>query len=426
MLNERIGSGFSWRPWRIYAVGILFYCFAYLLRVYPGIFGHAIKAHLQIESNEVLFGWLAAMYYVGYAPMQIPVGVCVDKLGPRFSLIIACSVSIVGAFVFAVSDSVALSMLGRLLIGFGTAFSYVTALKLASMWLPKRYFATATGAVTALGMTAAALSYNIPIQDVDAHIYSLVMLLPEAIGLVVLLLIVLIVRDRQADAEAGAEASAVSFAQLWSFLREIVSHKQVWLIGMIGCFLYIPSSVFLDVYAKRYLMKVHGLGASQAGLAIFLMFFGWIISSIASGSVSDMLRNRKVLLIFAGLLSCLFSLVLVLVPHLSVFSVYLVLFLLGASCGPHPLCFAMSKENFPAHVAGTAISFANFLIMLGGFLFQPLVAKLIEWHHGGVCALHADCFNAHDYHFAMLFMPLALFTAFLLSFFLKDTGRRDS
>jgi MFS family permease len=423
MQNRGVGSGLGWRPWCIYSVGILFYCFAYLLRVYPGVFDHAIKAHLNIESNEVVFGWLAAMYYVVYAPMQVPVGVCIDKIGPRLSLIIACAVAVAGAYFFAISDSVGLSMFGRMLVGFGAAFSYVTALKLASMWLPKRYFATATGAVTALGMTAAAVSYNVKTQTMSVSDYQSVMLAPVFIGLCVLILVVVFVRNRQVDAAEGEESSAVSFAQLWVFLKKIIASRQLWLIGLIGCFLYIPSSVFLDVYAKSYLMTAQGLSVAQAGVAIFLMFLGWIISSLISGFLSDKFRNRKLPVIMAGFFSCAISSVLIWVPNLSTTSVDCILFLFGVSCGPHPLCFTMSKENFPTSVAGTAISFANFLIMLGGFLFQPLVGKLIQWHHGGVCAPHVDCFTTSDYHFAMMFMPAALLMAFVLSLFLRETGR---
>ncbi len=415
-----------WRPWCIFFIGIFFYCFAYLLRVYPGIYGDAIRSHLRI--SEASFGLLAAMYYFAYAPMQVPVGVLVDRIGPRMSLILACFVAISGGAFFALSDHVGVAMVGRFLVGLGTAFAYVTGLKLAAMWLPKKWFATATGMVTAFGMIAAATSYNMTngsgsiVSSMSAGVYLRTMLMPVWVGLAVLVLIILFVRNRHTAQSADNESSAVSFSQLWGFLKSIVTHRQVWLIGIIGCFLYVPSSVFLDLYAKQYLTQVEGLSSAQVGHAILLMFLGWIISSIVVGNVSDRLRQRKLPLVLASIFSCFFASVLVFVPGLSVVEIYCVMFLFGVSCGPHPLCFTMAKENFPVQVAGTAISFANCLVMMGGFLFQPLVGSLIQWHHKvSVVTAHAS-YTAQDYHFALSFMPLVLLLSFCMTFFLKETG----
>ena len=159
MTFEPQKRGWSLAPMVHFFYWYFFHCFAYLLRVYPGIYGDAIRSHLGI--SEASFSLLAAMYYFAYAPMQVPVGVLVDRIGPRMSLILACFVAIGGGAFFALSDQVGVAMVGRFLVGLGTAFAYVTGLKLAAMWLPKRWFATATGMVTAFGMIAAATSYNI-------------------------------------------------------------------------------------------------------------------------------------------------------------------------------------------------------------------------------------------------------------------------
>jgi MFS family permease len=421
------------QPWVIYLVGILFYCFAYFLRVYPGIYGGVIQAQLGIGVK--MFGVLAAMYYFAYAPMQLPVGVCVDKLGPRFSLLFACAASLIGAYFFASSHWLWLSVCGRFLVGFGTAFAYVTALKLAAMWLPEKYFATATGAVTACGMIAAAVSYDTLGKVKNKTSSALVSsvghtgsaMLPVYIGMGLLLLIFLLVRNRQSSTmENGEEASAVSFDQLKSYIKDIIGHRQIWLIGLIGCCLYLPSSVFLDLYAKNFLTKVEALSSSQAGTAILLMYVGWILSSVISGHFSDRLQNRKKPLVLSCFLAFFFSSLLIFVTAWSSTMVFVLMFLFGVSCGPHPLCFTMSKENCVAKVAGTAIAFANFLIMMGGFLFQPVVAILIQWHHKH--AVNPACwpvlggFNGQDYRVALMFMPFVLLLAFFVSFALKETG----
>ena len=140
----------------IFITGILYYCFAYLLRVYPNIMEDQLLLHFHTTS----FGYslLTVFYYVAYAPMQIPVGVSVDKFGPRKSLLAACLIAMLGVMLFASTSNMGVALFGRFLIGLGAAFAYVTALKLATLWLPPKYFATATGFVTGFGMVAAGIT----------------------------------------------------------------------------------------------------------------------------------------------------------------------------------------------------------------------------------------------------------------------------
>jgi len=58
-----------------------------------------LREYFHISAGG--FGLLASFYYFAYAPMQLPVGVSVDRLGPRRSLIVACLISTLGVFVFA-------------------------------------------------------------------------------------------------------------------------------------------------------------------------------------------------------------------------------------------------------------------------------------------------------------------------------------
>ena len=85
--------------WTIFITGVLYYCFAYLMRVYPSVMVPQLRGYFHITAGG--FGLLTSFYYFAYAPMQLPVGVSVDRIGPRRSLIFACIMSALGVFVFA-------------------------------------------------------------------------------------------------------------------------------------------------------------------------------------------------------------------------------------------------------------------------------------------------------------------------------------
>lgn len=406
----------------VFLTGILYYCFAYLLRIYPSVMMHDLLGRFHISAGS--FGVLTSFYYFAYAPMQLPVGLSVDKIGPRKSLLAACCVSIAGVFMFASSHVFAFALLGRFLIGFGCAFSYVTALKIATIWLPRKYFATATGAVTGAGMVAAIFTdmYLTHVVQTTGYVHALYF--PLITGGILLALIFIMVRDKPSSANASAsddEAYALSFAQLNTFLKLITKNPQMWLIGLIGAFLYMPSTVFLDLWGIPFLKTVYHLSAENAALGISVMLTGWICSSFATGALSDLLGTRKLPLVFACFGSTFIISLILFLPSMSHTLLFTLLFLLGAFCGPHPLCFTLSKENNPHHISGTAIAFANFLIMMGGFVFQPIVGKLLDFGWQGTIVHGIRVYTPSEYIHALSILPVCLLFACVLSMFLNET-----
>ena len=70
-------------------VGALFYCYEFLLRILPGV----LQSELSVAFGHLsatTFGQLAALYYFTYSPMQLPVGMLIDRFGPRRLLSFAC------------------------------------------------------------------------------------------------------------------------------------------------------------------------------------------------------------------------------------------------------------------------------------------------------------------------------------------------
>src|SRR6476469_4223069 len=69
-------------------LAILFYYYEYYLRVAPSFMNAELK--LTFNLSEAAFGNLAAFFYYAYTPMQIPVGMMMDRFGPRRLLTFAC------------------------------------------------------------------------------------------------------------------------------------------------------------------------------------------------------------------------------------------------------------------------------------------------------------------------------------------------
>ena len=408
-------------PWLIVACGMLFYCFNYFLRVSPSVMQPELTEAFHMNATQ--FGTLAAFYYYAYTSMQIPAGMLYDKFGVRFVLSAACLITCIGLSIFIIADSMLIAGCGRFLIGLGCAFAYIGTLKLASVWLPTNRFATVAGLATAIGMISGTLSQTYLTVVVQQVGYQEALRSILFIGFLLSVFILLMVRNRpQSNASTNKPHLPVSISHLKKALRAIATHPQMWLIGLIGCLFYLPSSIFLDLWGIPYLRTVYGFTPTEAVALFSSMFYGWIISGPLIGALSDKIQRRRSPLVFFGSLAAILLCGVFYFPHLSLFALYVIFFLIGFCCGCQSLTFALGKETNSIHISGTAVAVTNMLIMLGGVVFQPIVGKLLDLHTSSSIGLNGlPIYSASDYTFAMSVVPIGVAIGVILCFFLKET-----
>jgi MFS family permease len=410
-------------PWVIVCCGMLFYCYNYFLRVSPSVMQPELVHAFHITATQ--FGSLAGLYYYAYTPMQIPAGMLYDKFGVRFVLCMASLVAVIGLAIFVSSHHLTTASIGRFLIGLGCAFAYIGTLKLASIWLPSNRFATVAGLATAIGMTSGALAQTYLSKAVELIGYKHALHTALIAGIVLSVFLILLVRNKpQGKNHLDTEMQApVNLKQLLFALRLIFTNPQMWLIGIIGCLLYLPSSVFLDLWGIPYLQSVYHLTAEQAVKISAYTFYGWIISGPIIGALSDKIKRRRAPLTVTGFFAAgLLCMVFYLPNSVNVSNLYLIFFMIGFCCGAHPLCFALGKESNPIQISGTAVAVTNMLIMTGGAIFQPVVGKLLDLHTNSPLGVDGlPIYTSADYTFALSVIPLGVALGIFLSLFLKET-----
>ncbi|MFZ4077628.1 MAG: MFS transporter [Legionellaceae bacterium] len=156
---------------------------------------------------------------------------------------------------------------------------------------------------------------------------------------------------------------------------------------------------------------------------------GFMIGAPLSGYISDHLRRRKLPMVVGAVgASCLMALVLY-VPDLNEHTLDALMFTLGLLYSVQALVFAVGRELSPAEAAGTAIAMTNTLVMIGAMFLQPLVGHLLDWsfmYHqtpGQLIDLEniKQLYTAHDYQLALSIIPIGIFSAAVLTYFLKET-----
>lgn len=411
--------------WTVCALGAIFYSYEYFLRISPSVMSAELMQHFKISAT--VFGGVSAFYYYSYVPMQVPVGMLMDRFGPRRLLTLACAICVGGTYLFVASDSLTLAALGRFLVGFGSSFAFVGVLKLATIWLPPSQFAFFVGLSSALG-TAGAITGDILLTRL-VHVMGWrdTVFLSAALGIVLVLLLWFIVRDTHIITHK--KGLKVRHQRASSFVRELIvilSNPQMWIVGLIGCCIYLPTTVFGELWGILYLEHGRFLMPVQAGIGVSALFLGYTIGAPLIGGLSDLLKTRRKLLLIGALISTVLMTILLYVPDLTRIQIYILLFALGIAYSAQALVFVISRELSAKGFAGTAIAVTNMMVMLGGMFFQPLIGVLLDfsWGAGAPLTTHLHKYNVYDiidYQFALSIIPAGIFLAFILTFFLKET-----
>lgn len=413
--------------WLICGLGAIFYSYEYLLRIAPSVMEQSLREHFNLTATG--YGLVSSIYYYAYVPMQLPVGVMLDRFGPRRLLTFACLICVIGTFMFTSTPVLWIAATGRFLVGFGSAFAFVGVLKLATIWLPENRLAMVAGMTSALGTAGAMLGDNF--LDMFVHKFGWVKTLNITaffgIGLIFVLWMGIV--DRKGHHRQSGTIS--TFKKSMEDLVIIIRNKQIWVNGMYGCLVYLPATVFAELWGIPYLTHAHGLSIEAAGLSNSLLFLGFTIGAPVMGLISDRLSRRKLPMVFGAVGAGVVMMMILYLPNLSESSIQGLMFLLGLLYSAQAIVFAVGREVSPEEAAGTAMAITNMIVMLGAMFLQPLVGHLLDysWSTHAVDAgmMQATVDNLHktytvdDYQFALSIIPVGIILAGLLTFFLKET-----
>ena len=160
----------------------------------------------------------------------------------------------------------------------------------------------------------------------------------------------------------------------------IFRNKQIWVNGMYGCLVYLPTTVFAELWGIPYLKHAHGLTSSSCRFSKFLVLSRFYIGRPTDGLYFQIDCNveKFPMLIGAGGAAMVMMMILYL-PGLNQTNIQVLMFLLGLLYSAQCYCICSRRELSPGEAAGTAMAVTNMIVMLGAMLLQPLVGHLLDY-----------------------------------------------
>jgi predicted MFS family arabinose efflux permease len=364
----------------VWGLAAAFYLFGFFQRVTPGVLTEELSSTFNL--SRAALGNLSAFYFYFYAAMQIPVGLLVDRIGPRKILTAGCILGGLGALMFGFAPTLGWAAVGRGLVGGAVAVAWVSMLMLVAQWFSPSRFASMSGLSLAVGTMGAVLA-GVPLRALsDLFGWRVVMGGSGVVALLLGLLIWVYVRDmptqRNYKNHVAKRPDHEVTLPLLTALVHALRFPAVWLI------FWIPSGVcgailtFTGLWGVPYLTTWHGLSVKEASLIVTGMLVAFAAGSLFFGALSDKLKQRKLPYLLGAALSISGFLVLGLQPKLPLLLVSLLLWATEFGGGSMVLSFGYVKESVPHHLGATAVGIVNLGVMVGPLVQQPVLGLILD------------------------------------------------
>ncbi len=407
------------KRWVFWALAVFFYLYEYFIRVSPTVMVPELMQSFHIEAVQI--GILAAAYLYAYAFMQIPVGMMMDKYGARRLLSFAAFVCAIGCGFYAGTDYYWFVVIGRILMGIGSAFGFLGMVYICSHWFERTKIATMIAIGNSFGMVGAIAGEGPLALSVIKFGWRAPILFLGAVGLLLAIVMFFVLRsDDDCRIEQQDEKSREKI-DVKANLKEVASNPQSWLIG-IGTFLiYSTTTGFAALWGVPFLQSTYGFGKDKASFAISMIFVGWIVGGPLLGKISDRIKHRRLILIFSSIAGAILMSVLVYRLNLSIVLLYAILFLVGFCSSAENLCYCLAIEHNPQKAKGVASAFINFILFLGAASIPIIVGSLLQIHWDGSSVGGIPAYSASSYKFALTTFPLTFILAAIFFIFVKKS-----
>jgi predicted MFS family arabinose efflux permease len=344
---------------------------SYLFRSVNAVVGPRLVAEIGLTATGL--GLLTSAYLFAFAAFQLPLGVLLDRFGPRRVQAALLGCAALGSLLFAAGADLAMLTAARALIGLGFAGGLMSGFKAVVLWIPEPRRALANALVMsfgALGILVATLPAELA---VEAFGWRAVFVGLAALTAAVALLILLAVPGHgEARAHEGLRTQIAAVSRI---LRDRIFWRLAPLLtATAGTHIAIQT-----LWAGPWLRDVAGLGRIGVANHLMAMAIGFLIGILLSGAVADWLVRRGVdlLTVMLGFLALfLLAEVAIVLEWTALTLPAWVLF--GMTGQVAILAYPWLSAHYGAALSGRANTAMNLLIFAAAFGAQYAIGGVID------------------------------------------------
>lgn len=349
------------------------YFFSYLYRAVNAVVAPDLVRDVGLTAAEL--GLLTSAYLLSFALFQLPLGILLDRFGPRRVQSALVATGGVGALIFAAGHDVLTLTVARAIIGIGFAGGLMASFKAVVIWVPEQRRPLANACVMSAGAVGVMLA-SAPMEWAARLLgwrtaFVWLGLITLAVGAVILLM----VPERKSPTVATSLASQVRD------VGRIYRDREFWALTPV---LAIPAGSHIalhTLWAGPWFRDVAGLDRIGVGQALLAMGVAFLAGVLLSGVVADRLTRRGISLLDVNLgfltlyLLALTAIILELpIPPVALWSIF------AMTGHTAVLAYPWLSSYFGAALSGRSNTAVNLPMFGCAFLIQAAVGWIIDFY----------------------------------------------
>ncbi|NVN00291.1 MFS transporter [Arthrobacter sp. SDTb3-6] len=351
----------SKRAWAIWGIGVFAYLIAVTQRTSFGVAG--LEATARFHATASALSAFTVIQLLVYAVLQVPVGVLVDRFGPRVMIAAGAALMTIGQLQLAAAGSVPAGVVGRVFVGAGDAMTFISVIRLIPVWFPSRRVPLLTQLTGQLGQFGQLISIAPFAIVLHGWGWSPAFLGLAALGLLACVLSAAILRNTPETpsgpvVQPGIRESAADLAKAWK--------QPGTQLGMWSHFAtQFAGNVFVMTWGYPFLVSGQGLDPAEASVLLSLfVVVGIICGPLLGGWVGRHPMRRSTMVLAVTFTITAAWLAVILYPGAAPLWLLVLLVLALALGGPASMIgFDFARTFNPSHRIGTASGIVN----VGGF-----------------------------------------------------------
>jgi MFS family permease len=362
LTEARAASG----GWLLLHVSLPFlagYYLSYTYRAVNALLGPVLAAEFGLTAG--MLGLLTAVYFLAFGLFQIPLGVLLDRYGPRRVDAALLLIAATGAVLFARADSPGELLAGRALIGLGASGCLMSAFQAFVLWYPAERIAFMNGVAFSAGALGA-ITATVPLElALRAFGWREIFVALAAATLAVAGVLYFAVPERKHVRKA--ETLATQLAGVAAILRDPV----FWRIGIALCTSQAAVNALLTLWMATWLRDVADYSRAEIAQVLLVVYLALIAGYLGYGRAADALarRGQSTALLFAGGIACTSACLSLLVLGVTTGAVALwALFIFFGAVGS--VAYPAVSRRYPREMAGRVNTCVNVFTFAGSFLGQ--------------------------------------------------------
>jgi MFS family permease len=352
---------------RVFLPFVAGYYLAYLFRTINAVMASPLATELGLSAGDL--GLLTSVYFLTFAAAQIPIGILLDRYGPRRVQSILMVVAALGSALFAASENFSMLLLGRALIGLGVAAALTAGMQALVLWFPRERVPLLNGWMVMLGALGA-VTATWPAELLLASIGW-----RELFGLLAALTAVCAIMVHFVVPEAAPITNKAASVGL----KKVYTDPRFWRLAPLSASCIGTAWALQGLWAAQWLADVDGLDREGVVQHLFIMAVALSIGAIGLGIAAGRLRRRGIgpetLL---GLVATIFvAIQLALILRLPLPS-YVLWSGVAATGAATVLSYAILAEYFPKELTGRANGALNLFHIGTAFAVQYATGIVVQ------------------------------------------------